>query len=318
MDLRQIFLRVSEKTEGFISRLTAGQRIAVAVAGVAATYALLRSVLSTCAKDLKNEVVFLTGGGMGIGRRMALRLASAGAKVAIADVNWAAAQTVASEVAQAGGAALPVHCDVADYQSVRAAAETVRREWGDPTILINNAGIVSGKKFMESSVRDMERTIQVNTVAHLYTIKELLPSMVAKDHGHIVTIASLCGHIGVAGLVDYAASKFAAVGLTEALRSELKLVKSSVKTTCVNPGYINTGMFDGATLYNRVLLPVLDEDYVAQRVVQAVRHNTEVLILPGRAAFTLALKGILPAGVVDSTLSLLCLNNGMDTFKGRV
>jgi all-trans-retinol dehydrogenase (NAD+) len=88
-------------------------------------------------------------------------------------------------------------------------------------ILINNAGIVSGKKIFESSYKTMEKTMNVNSVAHFYTIKELLPTMIKRNRGHIVTISSQAGLLGVSGLIDYCASKFAVFGMNESLRHEL-------------------------------------------------------------------------------------------------
>lgn len=98
-------------------------------------------------------------------------------------------------------------------------------------MLINNAGIVSGKKLLEISNEMAELTLKVNTLSHVYTVKEFLPSMIKKNHGHIVTIASSAGHAGVPGLVDYCASKFGAVGFDEALRLEIKKNGYNIDTT---------------------------------------------------------------------------------------
>lgn len=92
---------------------------------------------------------------------------------------------------------------------------------GDVDILINNAGIVSGKKLLDNNIKLIEKTIAVNTTSHTYTIREFLPKMIEKKSGHVVTIASISGMFGVCGLVDYCASKFGAIGLDEALRMEL-------------------------------------------------------------------------------------------------
>ena len=96
---------------------------------------------------------------------------------------------------------------------------------GNVSILINNAGIVTGKTLMECPDELMRKTFDVNVVSHFWTLKAFLPHMMANNHGHIVTVASMAGHVGVAGLVDYCASKFAAVGLDESLRAEFKKLK---------------------------------------------------------------------------------------------
>lgn len=101
--------------------------------------------------------------------------------------------------------------------------------------------------------------MNINTTAHHWTVRETLPDMLANNHGHIVTIASIAGWVGVRGLADYCASKFGAVGFDESLRFELRAKKSKVKTTCICPYFINTGMFDGAKSRFPLLLPILTE-----------------------------------------------------------
>lgn len=93
--------------------------------------------------------------------------------------------------------------------------------------------------------KSIDAVFYVNVISHIYTVKEFLPNMLKNNHGHIVTISSAGSSVGVAGNADYAASKFAAFGFDESLRTELKKMGSKVKTTCANPYYINTGMFSG-------------------------------------------------------------------------
>jgi all-trans-retinol dehydrogenase (NAD+) len=124
-------------------------------------------------------------------------------------------------------------------------------------ILINNAGIVSGKKILDITERDLKKTFDVNAISHVFTVKEFLPEMLKQDKGHIVSIVSVAGIIGVPGLSDYCGSKFAAFGIDESLRLELKNLKSNVTTTCVCPYFINTGMFEGVKT-DFPLLPMLD------------------------------------------------------------
>ena len=112
--------------------------------------------------------------------------------------------------------------DVSKVASIREGAIIARQAFGPVTMLINNAGVVSGKSTEELTEEQIERTFRVNTISHLYTIKEFLPDMKAEKRGHIVTVASMAGIAGVPGLTDYCASKWGAVGLDEALRLELK------------------------------------------------------------------------------------------------
>ncbi len=95
-------------------------------------------------------------------------------------------------------------------------------KYGPVTILINNAGIVSGKKILDNKEQTIQKTFQVNAISHTITVKEFLPDMLKKNKGHIVSIASMAGIVGVPGLADYCGSKFAVFGVDESLRLELK------------------------------------------------------------------------------------------------
>ncbi len=163
-------------------------------------------------------------------------------------MNIAGAEETAATVRKQGGTAAAYRADVTNREQVYELANRVRSEIGEVTMLVNNAGIVSGKKIFDPENSDayMEKTVQVNTIAHFWTVKAFLRPMVEKNHGHFVTIASSAGLVGVNGLADYCASKFGAVGFHESVTAELhSLGKNNVKTLLVNPYYINTGMFDG-------------------------------------------------------------------------
>jgi len=137
-------------------------------------------------------------------------------------------------------------CDLSDREEIAATARLVLAEQGDVDILINNAGIVSGKPLLELTDEAIERTFDINTLALFRTTRCFLPGMIRKGSGHIVTVASAGGLIGVPKMTDYSASKFAAIGFDESLRFELKrLGHRGIRTTVVCPYYINTGMTQG-------------------------------------------------------------------------
>ncbi|CAG9328670.1 unnamed protein product [Blepharisma stoltei] len=280
-------------------------------------YKFGKKVVRGQGKAIKGEIAFITGAASGIGKQLAKNLAALGAKVIIADINLEAANALRDELNGKGYQTIAVHCDVTNRASVSLAAETAKQQFGDPTILINNAGIVSGKSFTETSLEVMERTMKVNVISHFYTLKEFLPAMIAADKGHIVTIASAAGLSGTGGLVDYCASKFAAVGLDEALRSELRFKNSKVKTTCVCPYFINTGMFEGVKLSWRFLFPLLDETWVGKRIVEAIRHNEPVLVMPSAVNMTYVMRAFLPTTWMDHVSHIMGFNQAMSTFKGR-
>ncbi|KAI6225076.1 hypothetical protein M3Y99_01379600 [Aphelenchoides fujianensis] len=124
--------------------------------------------------------------------------------------------------------------------------------------------------------------------------------MLSKDYGHLITLASIAGHQGVAGLVDYCASKHGAVGFNESIHRELIHLGSQVKTTCISPYYIDTGMFQGvkqSKISN--LLPILQPEYVVARIVEAVLTDQPQLFLPRFLYIAKALAAILPTQVWD-------------------
>lgn len=279
-------------------------------------------VPSLMMKDVSSEIVLITGAASGIGKLLALKFARLGAKVVLLDVNAAAVEQAASEVAKeaAGGKSEGISHfvgDLSDRVSTYEALEKVKQQVGDVSILVNNAGIVTGKKLLDASDKAIDLTMRVNTDAHFWTIKSVLPSMLAKNSGHIVTLSSSAALGGVPGLVDYCASKYGALGTNESLRAELmKTSKTGVKTTCVCPFFIKTGMFLGAKSKFPRLTPLLEPEDVAERIMQAIRCNQELLVMPFSMNLAFLAK-LLPVPVMDSVADILGINDSMDDFKGR-
>ena len=261
--------------------------------------------------------MLVTGGASGIGRLIALEMARRGGEVVLWDINKEALDAVTAEVNAAGPAdAHGYLCDVSDRTSIYTVADRVRAEVGDVDILVNNAGIVSGQSFLELSDGKIEATFRINTLALFWTAKAFLPRMIARDRGHVVTIASASGLVGVAKLADYAASKWAAVGFDESLRVELRRTAPGVRTTVVCPFYIDTGMFRGVKTRFSFLLPILQPEYVAQRTVEAVARNRQRLIMP-RFVLLVPSMRLLPVPIMDALADFLGVNSSMDDFVGR-
>eukprot|EP00906_Rhabdomonas_costata_P006820 RCo009883 len=282
-----------------------------------ATLLLYRFLRGGSEESLKGKVVVITGGGMGIGRLMCLKLAKEGCKIAVWDFNQKMAEETARMIKEQGGEAKVYICDVSNADAVYAAAKLVISDFGHVDVLVNNAGIVSGKKLLDVPDALARKTMDVNTTAHFWTVKAFLPDMLHRNSGHIVTIASAAGLVGVCGLADYCASKFGAFGFNESLRFELrKLGKKGVATTCVCPYYINTGMFDGVKTRFSFLLPILEPEYVAFKVIQAIKRRREVLYMPRLVRFT-CLGRCVPTPINDWFMDFLGISNSMDQFKGH-
>lgn len=246
----------------------------------------------------------VTGGAAGIGAAVARRLAADGAAVTVVDRDGAAAAALAGEI---GGTALAL-----DLTDTAALADLSL----DVDVLVNNAGVVSGKPLVELTEGDVRRTFEVNTLALYWVTQALLPAMIDRGRGHVVTIASASGLIGVARLTDYSASKWAAIGFDESLRVEMATARTGVTTTVVCPFYIDTGMFDGVKTRFDLLLPILDPDHVVAKTWAAVERGRPRVHLPPIVG-ALPLLRTLPVRAFDAVAGALGVNQTMDEFKGR-
>ena len=257
--------------------------------------------------------VLITGAGSGIGRLMALDAAARGAaEILIWDLSADSGVAVRDEITAVGGQARSFEVNVADSAQV----ETVAERTGPVDILINCAGIVTGKKLLDADADAIRRVYDVNTLALYWTTKAFLPGMLERDRGAVVTIASAAGLTGVARQTDYSASKWAAVGFTESLRSELRAEGSRVGTLVVCPFYINTGMFDGVRTKFPRLLPILEETDVSTRVLNAIESGREQLVMPPLVRLVPGVR-LLPTRAFDTVMDFLGVNQTMDHFTGR-
>jgi len=265
---------------------------------------------------LSGKTVLVTGAGSGIGRLMAVDVARRGATVVAWDIHPEPLEGLVREISDLGGRAYAFTCDVGDRAAVQETAERVRREVGPVDVLVNNAGVVSGRPLLELTEDDIERTFRVNVLAHFWTIRAFLPAMVEQGSGHIVTIASAAGLLGTPRMTDYAASKHASVGLGESLRLELSRIAPGVRTTLVCPSYIDTGMFEGADIRAHRLVPMLRAEDVAAAVVRAVEQDREQLLMP-RIVNAVSPLRVLPTRAYDAALRILGITGSMDRFVGR-
>ncbi|KAI5104131.1 epidermal retinol dehydrogenase 2 [Silurus meridionalis] len=281
--------------------------------------ALFRLFVPARRKSVAGEVVLLTGAGSGLGRIMAQEFARLGARLVLWDIDEAGNLETARLVQEAHGARAHTYtCDCSSREEVYKVADKVKREVGDVNILVNNAGVVTGKKFLQSSDTLIEKTMEVNSMAHFWTCKAFLPAMIAANHGHVVSIASSAGLIGVSGLADYCASKFAAVGFAESIGLEmLAMGCDGVKTTIVCPFFINTGMFEGANTKWPRLMPILEPNYVCRKIVDAVQRDQVYVYLPRSIYVIIALKNLLPVKVGVLLGEYMGAFDFMAKFKGH-
>jgi all-trans-retinol dehydrogenase (NAD+) len=256
--------------------------------------------------------VLVTGGGNGIGRRMALEAARKGARVVIWDFSTERAERVRDEIRALGRPSESFTVNVADRAAVAAAADAT----GPVDILINSAGVVTGHTLLEGSDEGIERTMNVNVLALYWVTRAFLGGMVERGRGTVVTVASAAGLVGVSRQTDYSASKFAAFGFNESLRAEMRAEKTGVRTLVVCPYYVDTGMFEGVQTRFPLLLPILREQEVAAKVIASIEKGKEQLILP-RFVSLIAPTRALPVAAFDRVMDFLGVNHTMDHFTGR-
>ena len=261
--------------------------------------------------------MLVTGGASGLGRGVALRCAALGATVSVLDIDEAgAAEAAAAAAAQGAGPAAGYGCDVGDPRQVADVAARVAQAAGPVDILVSNAGVVSGRPLLELTDEQIERTFRVNVLAQFWLTRAFLPAMIERAAGHVVVVASAAGLIGTPRETDYAASKFAAVGFTEALRLELRRAAPGLRTTTVCPFYIDTGMFEGVRTRFPRLLPILREDDVVAAIIHAVQRDRAFVQMPWMVR-TLPAMRLLPVPVFDRLAGFFGLTTAMDEFRGR-
>jgi len=188
---------------------------------------------------MHGKVALVTGGASGIGAGIARVLAAAGARVAIGDLNEDAAAAVAAGLP---GAGLGVRLDVTDRDVADRAVTRVEKELGPVEVLVNNAGVSSVASFLDITDRDWNRLFGVNLRGVLVVTQRVLPSMLARRSGRIITISSMAGKEGLPNLAHYCATKFGVIGLTQSLAKEVAGHNVTVNAVC--PGVVRTPLWD--------------------------------------------------------------------------
>lgn len=197
--------------------------------------------MSVISKNLENRTALVTGAAQGIGKAIAQRLASAGAIVAIADINLENAQKTAEEI---GNQAIAIHLDVSKAQSVQQAVDTCLTTWDRIDILINNAGIVgSGTPVKNLTEADWHQVLGINLTGVFLCSKAVLPTMLKQKKGAIISMASIAGKEGNPNMAPYAVSKAGVIGFTKSLAKEH--LHDGIRVNCVAPALIQTPLLDG-------------------------------------------------------------------------
>ncbi|EZA56272.1 hypothetical protein DMN91_009692 [Ooceraea biroi] len=228
-------------------------------------------------KSVAGEIVLITGTGHGIGKELAIRYASLGATVVCWDLNQETNEETVNEIKKMGTVAVHAYqCDVSKREQVLSVAERVKKEVGDITILVNNAGIMPTHAFLDHTTDEIRQIFDVNVLAHFWLLQAFLPSMIEKNHGHIVALSSLAGIGGLPNLVPYCASKFAVRGLMEAMSEELRTSskgKSLIKFTTIYPYMVDTGLCQKPKIRFPNAMPLVKPGQAASEIISAQRQE---------------------------------------------
>lgn len=197
-------------------------------------------------EKFSGQVAVVTGAGSGIGRALAERLASAGSRLALSDIDTAGLDETVARCRAKGAEVEPTVLDVACRDAVFAHADATEARFGQVNLVINNAGVALDGHIRDLSIEDMEWLININMWGVVYGTKAFLPHLERATWGHVVNISSVFGIIAVPGQAAYNMAKFAVRGFTECLRQELELSDLNVSATSVHPGGVRTNIAKSA------------------------------------------------------------------------
>jgi NADP-dependent 3-hydroxy acid dehydrogenase YdfG len=243
---------------------------------------------------LAGETAAITGAARGIGRATAEAFLRHGMKVAIGDVDYEAARQTASELG-ASTVALPL--DVTERDSFAAFLDGAEEQLGPLDVLVNNAGIMQVGRFIDEDDLTARRMVDINIHGVILGMKLALDRMIPRDRGHIVNISSQAGKFGAPGGATYSATKHAVVGLTEAVRGELRLMGAHIDVSYVMPFVVNTEL--GSGLGEARGMSNLEPMDVADAIVEALQLRIVDVWVPKSAKRTNALGAVLPRSLSE-------------------
>lgn len=264
---------------------------------------------------LEKKNVVITGAASGIGKKMSLRFARQKANLALIDMDETRLANTEKELNTFSVRIQTYRCDVSQKNQIEQIADRIKKDFNFIDILINNAGVVTGKPILDTRFEELKKVLDTNLMAVIWLTKQFLPAMIAGNSGHIVNVASAAGLIGVPGMVDYCASKFGVVGFSDALRLEMKKFGyHGVKVSCICPSFVATGMFAGVK--PPLFTSWLDPDRVANEVVRNILRGRAYLKIPFFVKL-IPLFRCLPTSLFDRIGKMMGLDRVMNNFRGH-
>ena len=265
-------------------------------------------------KNIKNAHILITGSGQGFGKLLATKLANNGNTLHLVDINTDKNEENIRDLADNDCKVFTYYCDVSKLDSITGMHENVMKNCPKLDYLFNNAGVLIGKLFPQTSIREMNLVMNVNIMGVMHITKLFLDDMIEKG-GHLIYISSVAGHVGAPSTTPYTASKHAVTGFSRNLLFDLEYMGiEHVKVTTIFPHTANTGILTGATIKFPTLFPMLEPSWVADQIITATREERNELILPRATNYFLLFIYLMPCQVFRRYCRLMG-NDLMKTFR---
>jgi len=292
------------------SVVTKKSKLLLGAAGLGAGLATREIFARSKEEKLDGQVVLITGGSKGLGLAMARRFAAEGCRIAICARSREELHGAKRELERKGTEVIGIACDVSDEVEVKRMIAEVEAHFGQIDILVNNAGQIQVGPVTAMTVQDFDTAMKVMFWGVVFPSLALIPQMVKRRRGKIVTITSFGGKVSIPHMVPYTCAKFAATGFSEGLRAEL--AKDGVQVSTIAPGMLRTGSFlnamfkgnqeqEGQWFSTGASLPVLamSADSAAKEIVTAVKRGEAERVLTGGAKVLSGFHGLFPGAATD-------------------
>jgi NAD(P)-dependent dehydrogenase (short-subunit alcohol dehydrogenase family) len=238
-----------------------------------------------------DKVALVTGGGAGIGAELVRQLTAAGAAVVVSDIHLDAAQRLADELSQGGARVVACRTDVCRFDEVQNAVQAAIDQFGRLDLLFNNAGVGLAGELRDLELADWRPLVEVNLWGVIHGVHAALPVMLQQRHGQIVNIASAAGLVPRPGMVPYATTKYAVVGLSTSLRYEVEDLGVRVNVVC--PFHIATQIFgstifknlDGEAMLRAIPFQAMPVDRCVAEILAGVSKDRAIIAMPRFARF---------------------------------
>jgi short-subunit dehydrogenase len=241
-----------------------------------------------------NKVVMITGASSGIGRSLAMVLATRGAKVGLVARRADTLNEVVKDIESKGGNALALPADVQDEKAIISATDRLREHFGSIDVLIANAGIAPTTDAAKLDASGVAAAINVNVIGSANSVTAVIPEMVARRQGHLVAISSLAAYRGLPKSAAYCASKAAVSAFFESLRLDLE--PKGIHVTIIHPGFIKTSLTAG----RKAKMPYLMElDDAVEKIVGAIEKRKKSYAFPWQLASIVRLGMFMPNSMYD-------------------